>query len=866
MYTCAVVRGRPSEVADAGPGNAGDRRSIGLRHAAVGGEVRRGLLVTLAMLVAVAATHGTDAEGRHVMRVDQPLLLPEDGLLLGNGDLSVSVYQDRDRILWRFGKGDVWDRRIDRSEDPRPPHIDEIAHGIAVEGWKCPPYGDAEPVALSGTDNPERMKELCRGAPPSYTRRPYPCPKPVGELALQLPPDLPGLTVSHELTIGQGILRTTCRAANGVEVRLECFIPPEPNVLVVRWELLNWSPGTAMGNAAPPLRFHLYRWPDPDLLTFAQDYYARYGHAAFLTMDHAKVQPLPRPTTRRVGEQWCVEQTFPPDPTFPDGFSYLLAPTCPRAAVEPVDLGASGEARLWVTPPADAPSGTLVVAVPTSSDEGGAEAELARVNDAMAPGVEDAAQRWESAAMADAVAFWQESSFHTDDPAIEGLWYATYHARRCTTRAGRTPPGLFLPSTVRDFSHWHGDYHSNYNYEQPFYGDYGANHLELGDAYFDGMRYFLQMGRLIAERYYGARGAFIQLTGYPILAEDDVLGAVPMGRMAYMTGWAANQYWQRYLYTLDRDWLAAVGYPVLRDCALFYLDTMAKGDDGLYHYFPSNQGEDGFTGNPKDYTDRGQVMRHLRYCLRSAIAASEVLGTDEELRAQWRDRLGNAAGDDGQPPEKLEGLARHFAEANPPEFGPGRPFTQPEDPGDATPWPGADSWLDLWYAGQYPMIAVPSLRAGAVPPHRAYEGLRRIVERWQHPNGLVWAMAIANYGHAGAWTETLGVCAPLQEMLLQSYGGVLRLFPAWPLDVPAEVGTFRAEGAFLVSASCSAGGIGPVDVLSQRGGACRLYPPWPSGIVVETAEGVAVAVRPWAEGIVEFDTEAGRTYRIRPAN
>ena len=226
-------------------------------------------------------------------------------------------------------------------------------------------------------------------------------------------------------------------------------------------------------------------------------------------------------------------------------------------------------------------------------------------------GVERLAE-WEQATREDAAKFWSRSAVEIADPLIESLWYETLHARRCTTKVGKTPPGLFLPSTVLDYSHWHGDYHTNYNFQQPFYADYVANQLEVGDAYFTGMDYLLQMGRIIAEKYYGVRGVFIQLSGYPIKAEDDVLGAVPMGRMAYMTGWASNQYWWRYLYTKDEQWLRNIGYPVLRDCALFYTDFMQKGDDGLFHVFPSNQGEDGFSGNPKDYTDRAQVMRHLR--------------------------------------------------------------------------------------------------------------------------------------------------------------------------------------------------------------------------------------------------------------
>ena len=122
----------------------------------------------------------------HVTALNERVLLAEDGLLLGNGDLSVSVYQTVDRIVFRFGKGDVWDRRLDLSDDPKPAHISEIAHGIEVEHWKCGPYGG--PVeALNGTKDEKRMKELCQGAPPSYVTRPYPCPKPVGELAMQLP-------------------------------------------------------------------------------------------------------------------------------------------------------------------------------------------------------------------------------------------------------------------------------------------------------------------------------------------------------------------------------------------------------------------------------------------------------------------------------------------------------------------------------------------------------------------------------------------------------------------------------------------------------------------------------------------------------
>ncbi|MCR4413337.1 MAG: GH116 family glycosyl-hydrolase [Thermoguttaceae bacterium] len=771
------------------------------------------------------------------------------------------MYQDADRIVWRFGKGDVWDRRLDLSDDPKPAHISEIAHGIRVEGWKCPPYGG--PVeATRGTANAQRMKELCQGAPPSYVKRPYPCPKPVGELALHLPADQMGLQITQSLVIEEATLHLTCAWPSGVRLDLDCFIPPSPNVLVVRWQLAGWNAHTRTGHDVPPVRFSLYRWADPSIEVFGERFAGEYLHEAFRGMGRPKVTPLAPPSAHKEGDFSWIEQAFPPDPLFKDGFRYRLAPWASGCRVQPVEMKAGGEARLQILPAATATNGTVIVAVATSSDRGGPGEELARIGKAVAANAAEAVQRWSEANRQSAAEFWARSRLQVSDPLIENCWYETLHARRCAYRHDTVPPGLFLPSTVQDYAHWHGDYHLNYNFQEPFWGDYTANHIELGDAYFRGMEFLLQIGRKIARDYYGCRGVFIQLSGYPIHAVDDPLGVVPMGRMAYMTGWAANQYWWRYLYTLDTNWLRTAGYPVIRDCALFYTDFMRQGDDGLYHVFPSNQGEDGFTGNPKDYTDRPQVMQHLRYCLRAAILASEVLQTDADLRAQWRERLEHCAGDDGTPPLKLTGIERICHEANPPEFGFGRPYRPQPDKPTGPPWPSEPT---TWYFGQYPWAVMGRLREGQFVADRDFPVFRDIIRRWRHPNGLLWGMAIANYGRAGAWTESLGVIAPLQEMMLQSWDGALRIFPAWPRTVDARFENFRAEGAFLVSAAWSKGRVQSLDIVSQRGARCRLYSPWPEGAKVTDDAGSQVTCGADAYGRLEFATEAGKRYRLFPA-
>ena len=799
----------------------------------------------------------------HVTALNERVFSAEDGLLLGNGDLSVSVYQTADRIIFRFGKGDVWDRRLDLSEDPKPAHISEIAHGIEVERWKCGPYGG--PVeALNGTKDEKRMKELCQGAPPSYVTRPYPCPKPVGELAMQLPPDLKGLQLRQQLFIEEARILIECSWPSGVAVNVECFVPPNANVLVVDWKVKNWTPRLRLGNGVPPVWFSLYRWADPTIQSFASRFFGDFRHGAFRATQSPKVTPLPAPVTKQMDGQWLIEQAFQPEPTFKDGFRYLLAPLSKDFHVEPVDMSGTGEARLHLMPAADLAGGTLVVAVTSSSDPGSPEAEMGRLGEQLSADLAAAVKRWADENATASKQFWAKSRVAIADPLAESLWYETLHARRCTYKAGKAPPGLFLPSTVQDYSHWHGDYHLNYNFQEPFWGDYAANHLELGDAYFDGVNYLIRIGRKIAHDYYGARGVFIQLSGFPIEAVDDPLGVAPMGRMAYMTGWAMNHYWGRYLYTLDRDWLRTLGYPVTRECALFYTDFLGKGPDGLYHAFPSNQGEDGFSGNPKDYTDRAQVMQHARYCLRAAIRASEILGLDADMRSEFRDRLENMAGDDGRPPLKLTGLEKELREANPPEFSAAYPYqVSGDNVPKRKPWPAEDSWLYQWYFGQYPWFLMQRVRNHGFDPALDYPAFQEMIRRWRHPNGLVWAMAKANYGNAGAWTESLGCFAPLQEMMFQSWGGVLRFFPCWPKDLDARFEGFRAEGAFLVKGAWEKGALREVEIFSEKGSKCRLEKPWKDGLkVVGPAE---TEVNLVAEGnFVTFETVAGGTYKLGP--
>ena len=110
--------------------------------------------------------------------------------------------------------------------------------------------------------------------------------------------------------------------------------------------------------------------------------------------------------------------------------------------------------------------------------------------------------------------------------------------------------------------------------------------------------------------------------------------------------------------------------------------------------------------------------------------------------------------------------------------------------------------------------------------------MRRKIEAHALPN--LWIV------QSGGGIETCGgITAGINEMLLQSYEGVLRLFPCWPPNHDARFANLRAWGAFLVSAELKNGDVRGVRVVSERGRPCRVGNPWPGRAVCLVRNGAA---------------------------
>ena len=119
--------------------------------------------------------------------------------------------------------------------------------------------------------------------------------------------------------------------------------------------------------------------------------------------------------------------------------------------------------------------------------------------------------------------------------------------------------------------------------------------------------------------------------------------------------------------------------------------------------------------------------------------------------------------------------------------------------------------------------------------------------------------------------DAAGVLArTVPEMQMHSYGGVIRVFPAWPKGWQSEF-TLAAEGGFLVSSRVTTNGeIPEIRIRSQFGGACTVVNPWSGDAVLRVKQETrtqaqtnrfVLATKPGEEFIL---TPAGAAAKFEP--
>jgi hypothetical protein len=323
----------------------------------------------------------------------------------------------------------------------------------------------------------------------------------------------------------------------------------------------------------------------------------------------------------------------------------------------------------------------------------------------------------------------------------------------------------------------------------------------------------------------------------------------------YSTGTeAAENMYAQYAYTGDADYLKNTAYPFLREVADFYQQKLSKDAATGQYYMASSNAHETYWNVKDAVTDLAAV----RSLFPIAIQTSTALGVDANLRAQWQDVLDHLA------PYPTDGTA--YLPHDPPAV----QASNGENVACELIWPygvtgiGAPDYamaLATWKARPFPYgnvwanDAIQAARLGL--GDEANQGMKVMLQKYQnYPNGMT--------NNTNGVFEYLGVhLSVMNEALLQSYDGKIRVFPAPPSDA-TFVGRFTlaARGGFLVTSEREGGDVKYVGVKSLKGNAATVVNPWSSGSVQVRSIASGAVVLTSSDPTLTFPTDANGIYVV----
>lgn len=468
--------------------------------------------------------------------------------------------------------------------------------------------------------------------------------------------------------------------------------------------------------------------------------------------------------------------------------------------------------------------------------------------------------------------FYSASRVTLQDKEIEGFYNSSLYYLAACMGNDEFPPGLFGNFITDDFFPWAGDYHMNYNFEAPYYCVFASNHPELFNGYMEPVNEMRDEAKRMA-KLFGCKGyAFpvsfgpkaLDVYSQPECKEHGILFLGQKSHAAYACVIPIMHWFSTY----DKEYALENYFDFVLNTAAFWEDYLVK-KNGKYvikgdaaHEIPYYRGKDF-----KYITHFGQVntvnainsMGLVKLLFNGVYDMAKELGLNSEKYTLWEDIINNFSDfptfiKKGKKCFRYSDFGIRWRDENTVGLQHIYPASQIGFNSDERLLKIArntyfinDRRLDDNGSNSY-------LPAGArigVDPAFLIEGIHQNINEFALPNKL--------FRHHGGGIEHLTmVPATINEMLMQSYEGVIRLFPCWDKKSDAAFENLRADGAFLVSAELKNEKVSSLIIKSLRGRTCTVEC---DGVVsvVNKADNSAVAFEKTGS-VVSFETQPDAEY------
>jgi alpha-L-fucosidase 2 len=439
--------------------------------------------------------------------------------------------------------------------------------------------------------------------------------------------------------------------------------------------------------------------------------------------------------------------------------------------------------------------------------------------------------------------YWDKSSVRIPNKIIERQWYLEMYKFGAAARQNTPPISLQGTWTADDMKipPWKGDYHHDLNTELCYWPAYSGNQLEGAFGFVSWLWKTKQNAQDWTRRFFDLPGLNVPMTAD--LNQQQIGGWHQYTHSATTAAWLAHHFYLQWRYSMDRDFLKNRAYPWLRETSVFLEAITEKGPDGK-RTLP-------LSSSPEINDDRLEAwfssitnydLALIRWAFEKTAELAVETGNAEQAK-HWREVLAEMPELALDAKSKKMLIAkdyplpfshRHFSHlmaVHP--LGLIRWESGPEDRAiiNASMADLEKNGTSQWCGYSFSWLA--SLAARARNGEKAANTLEIFstafcLRNSFHCNGDQSGKGYSNFRYRPFTLEgNFAAAAGLQEMLLQSYSGTIRIFPAIPeawKDVSFK--TLRADGAFLVSAERKDSHTHSITIISEKGGTCRLENPF----------------------------------------